>query len=138
MPKAPQSTTHLILSPMELLEKLAALVPPPRINLVRYHGVLGPNAKDRDKIVPAGKRAGETSSDEDGSPRKYRLSWSALLARVFQIDVTTCPNCGERLRIVAALTDPSSIRQYLKGTGKSAEVPILAPARAPPQADWEF
>ena len=45
-------TTHLILSPMKLIEKLAALVPPPRANLVRYHGVLAPNAKDRDKIVP--------------------------------------------------------------------------------------
>jgi len=30
----------------ELLEKLAALVPPPRLNLVRYHGVLAPNAAD--------------------------------------------------------------------------------------------
>ena len=29
-------TTHLILSPMELIEKLAALVPIPRVNLVRY------------------------------------------------------------------------------------------------------
>ena len=33
-------TTHLIRSPQELIEKLAALVPPPRLNLVRYHGVL--------------------------------------------------------------------------------------------------
>jgi hypothetical protein len=32
-----------VLSPLELLEKLAALVPPPRVNLVRYHGVLAPN-----------------------------------------------------------------------------------------------
>ena len=47
-------TTHLVLSPMELIEKLAALVPPPRVNLVRYHGVLAPNAKDRARIVPAG------------------------------------------------------------------------------------
>ncbi|MCU0665387.1 MAG: transposase, partial [Myxococcota bacterium] len=36
-------TTHIVLSPLELLEKLAALVPPPRVNLVRYHGVLAPN-----------------------------------------------------------------------------------------------
>ncbi len=33
-------TTSLVLSPTELIEKLAALVPPPRLNLVRYHGVL--------------------------------------------------------------------------------------------------
>ncbi len=131
-------TTHLILSPIELLEKLAAMVPPPRINLVRYHGVLGPNAKDRDKIVPAGKQTAETSADEDAAPRKYRLAWSALLARVFQIDMEKCPHCGGKMRIVAALTDPASIRQYLEGTGQSAEVPVLAPARDPPQIDLDF
>ena len=40
-------TTALLLSPQELLEKLAALVPPPRLNLVRYHAVLAPNAVGR-------------------------------------------------------------------------------------------
>jgi len=31
-----------------------------------------------------------------------------------------------------------SIRHYLKGTKQSAEIPILAPARAPPQEKWDF
>ena len=35
-------TCQLLLSPQELLEKLAALVPPPRLNLVRYHGARDP------------------------------------------------------------------------------------------------
>ena len=53
-------TRPLLLSPMELLEKLAALVPPPRFHLLRYHGVLAPRARARDRIVPAkaGWRAG--------------------------------------------------------------------------------
>ncbi|MCP4605101.1 MAG: hypothetical protein GY847_32020 [Proteobacteria bacterium] len=38
------------------------------------------------------------------------------------------------MKIVAALTDPASIRRYLEGTGQSAEIPTLAPARAPPPA----
>jgi hypothetical protein len=46
-------TTHLVLEPLELLEKLAALVPPPRFHLVRYHGILGPCASARDRVVPA-------------------------------------------------------------------------------------
>jgi putative transposase len=45
-------TTHVIFEPLELLEKLAALVPPPRIHQVRYHGILGPAARDRRFIVP--------------------------------------------------------------------------------------
>ena len=46
-------TTHLVLSPLELIEKLAALVPPPRLNRVRYHGILAPNAAGRRLVVPA-------------------------------------------------------------------------------------
>ncbi|HIL08114.1 MAG TPA: hypothetical protein EYG11_05385 [Candidatus Latescibacteria bacterium] len=38
-------TIHLLLSPLELIEKLAALIPPPRLNLLRYHGILAPNAR---------------------------------------------------------------------------------------------
>jgi putative transposase len=40
-------TTHVVFEPQELLEKLAALVPPPRVHQVRYHGILGPAACDR-------------------------------------------------------------------------------------------
>jgi len=47
-------------------------------------------------------------------------------------------DCGGRMRIVAAVTDPASVRRYLDGTGQSAEVPTFAPARAPPQAELDF
>jgi len=52
-------TTHLIFAPVELLERLAALIPRPRINLVLYHGVLAPRAAWRARVVPA--RIDETS-----------------------------------------------------------------------------
>ncbi len=37
-------TTHLLFDPLGLLERLAVLIPRPRINLILYHGVLGPRA----------------------------------------------------------------------------------------------
>ena len=37
-------TTHLRFSPLELLERLAVLIPRPRVNLVLYYGILGPRA----------------------------------------------------------------------------------------------
>jgi len=37
-------TSRMIFEPTELVEKLAALVPPPRFNLVRYHGILATSA----------------------------------------------------------------------------------------------
>jgi Putative transposase len=45
-------TSQLKLTPMEFLQRLAALVPRPRLHLTRFHGVLAPNAKLRSEVVP--------------------------------------------------------------------------------------
>ena len=38
----PDGTTHLVFTPMQLLERLARLGPHPDQHMVRYHGVLAP------------------------------------------------------------------------------------------------
>ena len=45
-------TTHLVMSPLEFMQRLAALVPRPRLHLIRFHGVLAPNARLRALVVP--------------------------------------------------------------------------------------
>src|SRR5947208_3833234 len=65
-------TSHLLFTPVELLEKLAALTPRPRINLVLYHGILAPRARARAHAVAQGAAApspGErlpTAAEEPG------------------------------------------------------------------------
>ena len=44
-------TTHIVMTPLEFMQRLAALVPRPRLNLIRFHGVLAPNAKLRAEIT---------------------------------------------------------------------------------------
>jgi hypothetical protein len=56
-------TTHIVLAPLELLEKLAAMVPRPKTHLVRYHGVLAPAAKWRASIVPTAAAPPNGESD---------------------------------------------------------------------------
>jgi hypothetical protein len=56
-------TTHVVFEPGELVEKLAALVPPPRFHLVRYHGVLGPCASQRGRVIPAGVAAAAAEAE---------------------------------------------------------------------------
>jgi hypothetical protein len=104
---------------------------------VRYHGVLAANAKNREKIVPS-KTLQEADDPKTAASKTYRLTFAALLSRVFQIEIDTCQYCGGKMRIVAALTDPVSIRRYLEGTGQSAEIPETSPARAPPQQEFNF
>ena len=129
-------TRPLLLSPMELLEKLAALVPPPRSHLLRYHGVLAPRAPARERIVPAQPGAEPAAADGSASVAScgHRLRWATLLARVFSSDLSECAACGGRLRIIAALTDPASIRTCLEGVG----LPAVPPPRAPPEPLFEF
>jgi hypothetical protein len=43
-------TTHVIFEPLDFIAKLVALVPKPRVNLTRYHGVFAPNSKYRIKV----------------------------------------------------------------------------------------
>lgn len=121
---------------MELIEKLAALVPPPRKNLVRYHGVLAPHAKNREKVVP--KKPDEEELRRTRGWGKNRLLWSALLARTFGLNLETCPHCAGRMRIIAAVTDPASIKKYLDGVGLPSEIPEIKSARPPPQLELEF
>ena len=42
-------TTHVIFEPVDFIAKLAALVPKPRVNLTRYHGIFAPNSKHQRK-----------------------------------------------------------------------------------------
>jgi hypothetical protein len=48
------------------MARLVALVPGPRVNLTRFHGVFAPNSKFRSKVTPArrGKRRKRRPADE--------------------------------------------------------------------------
>ena len=109
---------------------------------VQTRGVLAPNARDRKHIVPDPPAGVEPSIQPDQvaahGTRAQRLSWAALLARVFRLDVTLCPACGGRMKIVAALTDPHSIRTYLEGVGLPARPPPIAPARPDLQRELDY
>ena len=50
---APGAPRRLHLSPTQFLDRIAALIPPPRSHLVRYHGVFAPHSKHCERIVPS-------------------------------------------------------------------------------------
>ncbi len=73
-------TTHLVMAPLEFLERLAALVSRPRLHLIRFHGVLAPNATLRSQIVPGDQDQASAASNETGdlstAPTRARMSWA--------------------------------------------------------------
>jgi hypothetical protein len=131
-------TSHVALQPVELLEKLAALIPRPYVNLIVYHGVLAPNAKWRREVVDFGRAKvdGESSTTSPGKVvGSYNRSWAELMRRGLDIDVLQCPDCGGRLRFVAAILLSSAIRRILRHLGLPSDPVELAPVRAPPELD---
>ncbi len=139
-------TTHVAFEPLELIDRLAALVPPPRFHTVRYHGVLASRSKYRSAVVPSSadpvdvaKAAGEavdTGSDQPTSasrrsrPSRY-FSWSELMRRVFQVDVLRCPRChATPMRILAAIHPPTVTVAILESLGLPTRAPPIAPARS--------
>jgi hypothetical protein len=130
-------TRHLIFAPMELLEKLAALTPRPRINLILYHGVLAPHARWRARVVAYGALPGTAAtapnlggdSGDDGAspPQPRHWAWANLMRRAFDLDVLACPRCGGRLRLLGTIEDPVAIRAILDHLAASAEGVDRAP-----------
>ena len=51
-------TTHVIFEPMDFIARLVALVPKPRVNLTRFHGVFAPNSTHRAQVTPAKRGKG--------------------------------------------------------------------------------
>ena len=67
-------TSHVVLSPMEFMGRLAALVPKPRVNLTRFHGVFSPRSKLREYVVP-GKREHESEQVlQSGKNKAYSMT----------------------------------------------------------------
>jgi len=138
-------TSSVIFDPLDLIGKLAALVPPPRFNLVRYHGILAPSARWRSRIVPVepqegsdsrscpdcseAKKEGQGKRQENTGkihPRNY--SWAELMKRVFGFDVLKCDACGGRMRILCAINPPTAIKKILDCLGLPSRPPPIYPA----------
>ena len=125
----------MMMSPLEFMQRLAELVPRPRLHLIRFHGVLAPNAKLRAQVVPrepeppAQAALPAECEATCAHHRPVRLSWAKLLKWVFEIDRELCPNCGRPLKIIAAILEQTVIEKILMHLGLQARAPPREPAR---------
>lgn len=119
-------SSHVVLEPLDFMARLAALVPRPRLNLTRFHGIFAPNIKHRHKTVPRRPRGG-IDNDKPLAP----MSWAQRLKRVSTIDIESCPDCGGKLRVIASIEAPWLIRKILSHV-RQRDDPADFDARGPP------
>jgi len=121
-------TTGIRLAPLELVEKLAALVPLPHVHLVRYGGCLAPHSHLRGAILPTPRQQG-LDGEEPHTGTPY-WPWARLLGRVFGLEMRTCPFCRRgSLHIIAVITQESVITRILRHLQLASVPPPIAPAR---------
>jgi hypothetical protein len=122
------------------MQWLAALVPRPRLHLIRFHGFLAPNAKLRALVVPQGPPNDEQAPDavasgvqceaQTAQVRPGRINWARSLKRIFAIDMQHCPNCGAgESKIIAAILERAVIEKILAHLGLDPQPPPKGRAR---------
>lgn len=129
----------MIFEPLDFIARLAALVPKPRVNLARFHGVFAPNSKHRALVTPAKRGKGKKTNASEDPPtpaeRRASMTWAQRLKRVFSIDIETCAACGGPVKVIACIEDPDVIKQildHLKHKAETSESRALPESRAPP------
>ena len=119
------------------MTRRAALVPTPRVNLTRYHGVFAPNHRLRQQATPARRGRRKTEAAGDPPPARHvSMTWAQRLKRAFKTDILTCADCGSEVKVIASIEDPVAIKKIPKHLDRRAEpaTPAFSPvARAPPQ-----
>ena len=155
---------ELHLTPLELIARIAALVPPPRTHRHRYFGVLAPNSPHRAAVValatlpqpakqvvvqvePAATGEGAPGvtplghaippTPEPATPKRSKAHylWAVLIARIYEVFPLLCPMCGGQMRLIAFITEGTQIRRILDHIGVDSELPHISPARGPPLWD---
>ena len=147
--------------PLALIDRIAALVPPPRTHRHHYFGVLAPNSPLRAAVTALAQPAkqvvvqAEPANMSEGAPGVVPLGhampptpesappkrapahylWAVLIARIYEVFPLLCPKCGGQMRLIAFITEGTQIRRILDHIGVDTEPPHISPARGPPLWD---
>jgi hypothetical protein len=125
-------TTQVALDPVGFVARLASLIPKPRVNLTRYHGILAPNHRWRGLVTPArrGKGVQKNANADVRTPAECHaaMTWAQRLKRVFNID----PNAARSRYVAVAVELSGSSRVLSPKTLSTAFWPACATRNPPP------
>ena len=132
------------------MEKLSAIIPPPYKHQVNYYGCLSSHSNLRPLIIPRqtavskddaatkneppaadenqGGESLDSHKDEKTNKSSY-IDWASLLKKVFKIDITVCPKCQGRMKVIAVINEKKIIKKILDHMGLGSDPPVVSPSR---------
>ena len=148
----------ILLSPMDLIARLAAIVPPPSFHLTRFHGVFAPHSRLRKLVVPTpehdpvldkphqlglfdeanGYRPAPPPQPEAPTRKPGRHPWQWLLRRVFRVDISVCIRCQGAMKTTEVALTADSIANVMARHGLGPQPPPPTPRLIPGQLPLEW
>jgi hypothetical protein len=82
----------------------------------------------------------QETEDKTLEQRRKAMTWAQRLKWVFNIDVSTCSECGGEAKVIACIEDQQIIDKILAHLMKKGALPppaeLLPATRASPDSDW--
>ena len=118
----PGGATTLVLTPVQLLQRLCAVMVKPRVHLTRFFGAFAPNSKARSRVVsqrspeqaapaaPPGTPLQLELEARPSAPRRPQLDWAASCAEPSASTSSTVRAAGDAARLLSSPRQPSPER----------------------------
>jgi hypothetical protein len=116
-----------LLTAVEFIALLKAHIPDKHKHLIRYYGIYSSRSKGKARadgsLDTFGFGMGKKDEPAPGSPdspaetitrRQARSAWARMIQKVYEVDPLVCPKCGEKMRILAVVTNRQEIRKILE------------------------
>ena len=115
-----------LMDPLEFLARVLIHVPEPNRHLVHFYGAYAHRLRSS---RPIRDDSAKGQAEDEPSPlrRTLKKRWAELIFRIYQVDPLTCRRCGEKMKILAFITEPRVIRRILDHLDPKAR------PRAPPK-----
>jgi len=102
------------MNPLEWLALLSDHIPDPGQHRTLFYGEY--SSRVRGPLSPPAPVA--TTASADAPPRRHcSPSWARMIAKVYHVDPLVCRRCGQRMSILAFVSDQHAISRILENLG---------------------
>jgi hypothetical protein len=116
-----------LLTAVEFIALLTAHIPDKHKHLIRYYGIYSSRGKGKARqdgsLDKYGFGMGKKDEPAPGYPdssvetitrREVKSAWARMIKKVYETDPLVCPKCGEKMRVLAVITNRQEIRKILE------------------------